>query len=107
MGLKPSLVRANYIFANVHGMNNILKFLKTHGESLDVDIAEAIGASLAKVRIQLSQLSASGQVISYHSIKYEGGVGIEGMRYRVTGVLIEDRRRDKRKKNQVPDYWHS
>jgi transcription initiation factor IIE alpha subunit len=87
-------------------MNGILKFLKKHGESLDTDIAEAVGISLAKVHVLLSQLSASGQVVSYHSIRLEDGIKIEGMRYRVTGVLKEAIR-VRGKKNPPPNYWHN
>ncbi len=68
-------------------MNEILRFLKLHGESLDSDIAEAVGVSLAKVRIQLAELSTKGEVMSYHSIKYDGGNKIEGMRYRIAGFI--------------------
>ncbi len=73
-------------------MHSILKFLEKHGESLESDIAEAVGISLANAHARLSQLSASGQVMSYHSSKLEDGIKIEGMRYRITRVLIETRR---------------
>ncbi len=87
-------------------MNSILQFLKKNGESLDRDIAEAVGISLAKVHVHLSQLIASGQIVSYHSIRFEGGNKIEGMRYRATGILMEARR-GRKEKNHPPDYWHN
>ena len=66
-------------------MNEILHYLKTHGERLDAEIAEAVGLSLAKVRIQLSELAARGEVMSYQSTKFENGKKIEGIRCRLAG----------------------
>ncbi len=68
-------------------MNEILRFLKLHGESLDSDIAKAVGVSIAKVRIKLAELSAKGEVMSYHSIKYDGENKVEGMKYRIAGFI--------------------
>ncbi len=68
-------------------MNEILQYLKTHGERLDAEIAEAVGMSLAKVRIQLSELAARGEVMSYQSTKFENGKKIEGIRCRVAGLI--------------------
>lgn len=68
-------------------MNEILQYLKTHGERLDAEIAEAIGMSLAKVRIQLSELAAKGEIMSYQSTRFENGKKIEGIRCRVAGFI--------------------
>ncbi len=68
-------------------MNEILRYLKTHGERLDVEIAEAVGISLAKVRIQLSELTAKGEVMCYQSTKFENGKKIEGIRCRLAGFI--------------------
>jgi DNA-binding IclR family transcriptional regulator len=68
-------------------MNEILQYLKTHGERLDAEIAEAVGMSLAKVRIQLSELAAKGEVMSYQSTKFENGKKIEGIRCRIAGFI--------------------
>jgi len=68
-------------------MKEILLYLKTHGERLDVEIAEAVGISLAKVRIQLSEMTAKGEVMSYQSTKFENGKKIEGIRCRVAGFI--------------------
>jgi hypothetical protein len=38
-------------------MKEILQYLKTHGERLDTEIAEATGISLTKVRLLLSELA--------------------------------------------------
>jgi hypothetical protein len=68
-------------------MNPILKYLKTHGEQLDTDIAGAIGVSVANVRIQLSELAAKGEVMACHSIRYEKGKKIEGIKCRLAGYI--------------------
>ena len=66
-------------------MDGILQYLKTHGERLDTEIAEAVGVSLANVRQSLSELTAKGEVISCHLIRFEQGVKIEGMSCRLAG----------------------
>jgi DeoR/GlpR family transcriptional regulator of sugar metabolism len=68
-------------------MNEILQLLKTRGERLDSEIAEATGISLAKVRLHLTELAAKGEVMSCHSIRYEKGKKIEGIRCRVAGYI--------------------
>jgi hypothetical protein len=68
-------------------MNPILQYLKTHGESSDVDIAKAVGFTLANARIELSELTAKGDIMSYQSTKFEGGKKFEGMRCRVAGYI--------------------
>ncbi len=68
-------------------MNTILQHLKRHGESLDVEIAEAAGMSLDLTRVHLAQLTAKGEVMAYHSIRFEGGEKIEGVRCRLAGFI--------------------
>jgi predicted ArsR family transcriptional regulator len=68
-------------------MKEILQYLKTHGERLDSEIAEAVGMSLAKVRIQLAELAAQREIMVYHSIKFEKGEKIEGIRCRLAGFI--------------------
>lgn len=65
-------------------MKQILEFLK-NGERLDSEIAEAVGISLAKVRILLAELTAKGELMSCHSIRFEKGKKIEGMKCRLAG----------------------
>jgi DeoR/GlpR family transcriptional regulator of sugar metabolism len=66
-------------------MKEILQYLKTHGERLDSEIAEAVGLSLAKVRTSLEALSAQGEVMTCHSIRFEKGKKIEGIKCRLAG----------------------
>jgi DeoR/GlpR family transcriptional regulator of sugar metabolism len=68
-------------------MNAILKYLKTNGEQLDTDIAAAVGVSLANVRVQLAELAAKGEVMACHSIRFEKGKKIEGIKCRLAGYI--------------------
>lgn len=68
-------------------MKEILQYLKTHGEQLDTEIAEAVGISLAKVRVQLTELAAKGEVMMCHSIRFEKGKKIEGIKCRLAGFI--------------------
>lgn len=68
-------------------MKEILQYLKTHGERLDKEIADAVGISLAQVRIHLTDLAAKGEVMTCHSIKFEKGKKIEGLRCRLAGFI--------------------
>ena len=68
-------------------MKEILQYLKTHGERLDTEIAEAVGITLAEVRTQLSELAAKGEIMACHSIKFEKGKKIEGIKCRIAGFI--------------------
>ena len=65
--------------------NEILQYLKKHGERLDTDIAEATGISLAAVRLQLAELTAKCEVVACHSIRFNKGKKVEGTIYRIAG----------------------
>jgi len=68
-------------------MHEILKFLKTHGERLDTEIAVAMGVSLAKTRLQLAELSAEGEIMTCHTIRFEKGKKVEGVSCRLSGYI--------------------
>lgn len=68
-------------------MKEILQFLKTHGERIDTEIAEAVGISLAKVRLHLSELATKGDVVVCHSTRFEKGKKIEGIICRLAGYI--------------------
>jgi len=68
-------------------MNKILQYLKIHGDLLDTEIAKAAGISLAKVRLQLAELTAKGEVISCHSTRFVNGNRTEGISCRLTGYI--------------------
>jgi predicted ArsR family transcriptional regulator len=66
-------------------MKEILQYLKEHGEQLDKEIAIATGISLAKARLFLSELVATGEVVACYSIRFEKGKKVEGMSCRLAG----------------------
>lgn len=68
-------------------MNEILQYLKTHGERLDAEIAEALGISLAKAQSYLSELTDKREIMTCHSIKFVNGNKVEGMTYRIAGFI--------------------
>jgi DNA-binding IclR family transcriptional regulator len=68
-------------------MNQILQYLKTHGERLDAEIAAAAGLSLSKTRLQLKELAAKGEIMSYHSTRFHEGQKTEGIRCRLAGFI--------------------
>lgn len=67
-------------------MNEILQFLKKHGERLDAEIAVATGISLAKVRFHLTELADKKEVVICRSIRFEKGKKIQGITCRLAGV---------------------
>ncbi|MDD5300558.1 MAG: ArsR family transcriptional regulator [Gallionella sp.] len=67
--------------------NQILQYLKKHGERLDTEIAEATGIKLAAVRIQLSELAAKGEVMTCQSILFVKGKKIERLVCRIAGYI--------------------
>jgi len=68
-------------------MEEILAYLKKHGDRADKEIAEATGFSLANVRTHISALAAQGEVMTCKSIKFEKGKKIEGIRCRISGYI--------------------
>lgn len=68
-------------------MNEIIQYLKTHGERLDAEIAQAVGLTLSNVRKQLLELADKREIMFYQSTKFENGKKIEGMRCRISGFV--------------------
>lgn len=68
-------------------MQDILQYLKTHGERLDAEISEATGIPLESVCLSLAELSARGEVIMCRTTRYLDGNKIEGMLCRVAGYV--------------------
>ena len=68
-------------------MQEILDYLKTRGERLDAEIATDIGMSLESVRTRVKGLSARGEVIMCHSVRYDNGKKREGMLCRIAGYI--------------------
>jgi DeoR/GlpR family transcriptional regulator of sugar metabolism len=68
-------------------LHEILKYLKDHGEQLDSEIAAGTGISLANVRRGVSDLSAMGEVITCHVVRFNAGKKSDGMLYRAAGYI--------------------
>ena len=69
-------------------MNEILQYLKIHGEKLDTEIAAAVGFSLDTTRIHLSELAAKHEIMLCKSTRYDKGEAIEGVRCRLAGFVV-------------------
>lgn len=68
-------------------MQEILQYLKAHGEQLDSEIAKATGISLENVRGRVASLAASGEVIMCQTIRFKDGKRSEGLLCRVAGYI--------------------
>lgn len=68
-------------------MQEILQYLKDHGERLDSEIAAETGISLKNVSLYLAELAAKGEVIMCRTTRYMDGKKIEGMLCRVAGYI--------------------
>lgn len=62
----------------------ILQYLKTNGEKLDAEIAKALHISMAQLKAQVTELSASGDVICCNVTRYVDGKKIEGVSCRLS-----------------------
>ncbi len=65
--------------------STILKHLKTHGQLMDYEIADAIKAPIGKVRPLLSDLAARGEIFGCHVTRFPNGKPVEGMQFRIAG----------------------
>jgi predicted transcriptional regulator len=69
-------------------MNEVLQYLKKHeGERLDVDISKATGIAIPTLHQYLAELTAKGQIMSCHTIKYVGKKKVEGISCRISGFI--------------------
>jgi transcription initiation factor IIE alpha subunit len=68
-------------------MQEIMKYLKAHGERLDSEIASATGISLANVNRTVSDLSARGEIIVCRLTRFNDGKKTEGLLCRVSGYV--------------------
>ncbi|MDR3300182.1 MAG: ArsR family transcriptional regulator [Candidatus Accumulibacter sp.] len=63
---------------------NILDYLKTNGEQLDVDIAAALSIPMPQLKTLVEQLSVSGNIICCHVTRFIDGKKIEGTSCRLS-----------------------
>jgi len=68
-------------------MNEILAYLKIHGELRDTEIAAAMGFALDETRLKLAQLAAKNEVMLCQSTRFEKGKKIETMICRISGLI--------------------
>jgi hypothetical protein len=68
-------------------LQEILKYLKDRGETLDSEIAKDTGISLQNVRLHVSALSARGEIIMCQSIRFNNGKRSEGLLCRIAGYI--------------------
>lgn len=68
-------------------MQEILHYLKEHGERLDTEIAAETGISLKKVRLYLPELSSKGEVIICRTTRFPNGKPVEGLLCRLAGYI--------------------
>lgn len=66
-------------------MQEILNYLKEHGEQLASEIATGTGIPLADVHRSVSDLSAQGEVVTCHVVRFNDGKKSVGMLYRAAG----------------------
>ncbi len=66
-------------------MNEILQYLKKHGERSDKEIAEATGIPLTEVHLHLAELKAKGQIMVCQSTKFVKDKEIESIICRISG----------------------
>ena len=62
----------------------IIGFLKSNGEQLDVDMAEALNIPLADLRNEVARLAAAGDLICCKVTRFIEGRKIEGISCRLS-----------------------
>jgi hypothetical protein len=68
-------------------LQEILQYLKDHGERLDSEIANETSMSLEYVCQHLSALAAKGEVIMCRTTRFKDDKKIEGMLCRAAGFI--------------------
>jgi len=68
-------------------LQEILQYLKDHGERLDAEIARETGIPLEEVSRCLAELSSRGEVIMCLTTRFTDGKKVEGMLCRVSGYF--------------------
>lgn len=66
-------------------MTEVLHSLRKHGQRLDSELAKDTGVPLAKVRQLLSELAATGAIITCTVTRFDGGKRTDGLLCRMSG----------------------
>ena len=68
-------------------MAEVLDCLKKHGQRLDLEIARELKMPLATVRERITDLAATGAIITCRLTRFEGGKRIDAWQCRVSGYV--------------------
>jgi len=68
-------------------LDRIISHLKVGGEQLDRDIARALRLPLDAVRKNIEYLSANGDVMTCHIVRFQDGNKVEGLSCRMSGFI--------------------
>ncbi|MDD3528387.1 MAG: ArsR family transcriptional regulator [Gallionellaceae bacterium] len=68
-------------------VEEILQYLKDHGDRLDSEIVTGTGIALENVCLCLAKLSDRGDVVMCRTTRYSEGRQVEGMLCRVSGYF--------------------
>lgn len=68
-------------------MIETLRYLKKHGQRLDIELAKEMGIPLATVRQHVKALADTREAIVCNLIRFENGEKIETWQCRVTGFV--------------------
>jgi len=68
-------------------MQEIMKYLKTYGQRLDSEIAEATGIPLSKVRRHIEDLAQQGEIMKCKVTRFNGDEKFEGTLCRAAGFI--------------------
>lgn len=66
-------------------MQEVLKYLKTHGQKLDSEISEALDITLEQVHQHLSILAAMGEISKCTVIRFTGDIETKSILCRPAG----------------------
>jgi hypothetical protein len=64
--------------------SEILRFLKSHGEQLDAQIAEALNIPMPHLQREIAQLSLANEIICCNLTRFVAGRKIEGVSCRLS-----------------------
>lgn len=67
--------------------DQVLSYLKKHGQLLDLEIASATGIALAEVRKSLADLTRRGEISQCSVTHFNGNKRIDGFQCRISGYV--------------------
>ena len=68
-------------------MDDVLQYLKQHGQCLDSEIAVGMGIALEQVRIDISALAALGEITTCSVTRFNGNERFEGTQCRPASFI--------------------